>query len=70
MRRKKVNDGALNREYFRVAAAAVEELFLYCCNSHIEVRASTSLRKFALNKNHYSNPPSYTRDTLPPRFFQ
>jgi hypothetical protein len=27
MRRKKVNDGARNREYFRVAAAAVEELF-------------------------------------------
>lgn len=69
MRRKKVNDGARNREYFRVAAAAVEELFLYCCNSHIEVRAS-SLIKFALNKNQYSNPPSYTRDTLPPRLFQ
>jgi hypothetical protein len=30
MRRKKVSDGACNREYFRVAAA-VEELFFNCC---------------------------------------
>ena len=35
MRRKKVNDGACNREYFRVAAV-VEELFFNRCNSHIE----------------------------------
>jgi hypothetical protein len=50
MRRKKVNDGACNREYFRVAAAAVEELFLIVVIVTFEV---SSLTKFALNKNHY-----------------